>query len=192
MEIEIIEEPITVVAELAQIPIAFVVDRILDVTVREGGLGGFLLSERLLDQPYVKDYDAIDGEGPLRWEKAFDLSNWGLLGAYAGGSRIGGGVVAFDTDGVVMLEGRNDLAVLWDIRVWPHVRGNGIGSMLFQAVESWAIARGCRQLKIETQNINVPACRFYARQGCVLGGINRFAYPAFPDEVQLLWYKNLV
>jgi hypothetical protein len=53
------------------------------------------------------------------------------------------------------------------------------------------VARECRQLKVETQNINVPACRFYARQGCVLGVIDRFAYPTLPDEVQLLWYKDL-
>lgn len=58
-------------------------------------------------------------------------------------------------------------------------------------MEAWAAARGCRQLKIETQNVNVPACRFYARQGCVLGAINRFAYREFPDEVQLLWYKAI-
>ena len=62
---------------------------------------------------------------------------------------------------------------------------------LFRAAEAWSRDRGCRQLKIETQNINVPACRFYLRQGCVLGGINRFAYREFPEEVQLLWYKDL-
>ena len=84
---------------------------------------------------------------------------------------------AFHTANLLMLEGRSDLAVLWDIRVSPEVRGQGIGPALFQAVEISALARGCRQLKVETRNINVPACRFYARQGCVLGGIHRFAYP---------------
>ena len=57
--------------------------------------------------------------------------------------------------------------------------------------EAWASREGARWLKIETQNVNVPACRFYARQGCSLGAAHRFAYPAFPDEVQLLWYKKL-
>jgi streptothricin acetyltransferase len=47
-------------------------------------------------------------------------------------------------------------------------------------------------LKVETQNINAAACHFYARQGCTLGGINRFAYPLLPLEVQLLWYKDLI
>ena len=104
---------------------------------------------------------------------------------------MGGAVVAYDTPGVYMLEGRRDLAVLWDIRVAPPVRGRGVGRALFLAAEAWATAKGCRQLKVETQNINVPACRFYLRQGCVLGGIRRFAYVEFPDEVEMLWYKEL-
>jgi ribosomal protein S18 acetylase RimI-like enzyme len=99
--------------------------------------------------------------------------------------------VAFDTTGVDMLEGRSDLSVLWDIRVAPDARGRGVGAALFRAAEAWAAARGCRWLKVETQNVNVPACRFYARQGCVLGGIHRFAYPELPDEIQLLWYRDL-
>jgi GNAT superfamily N-acetyltransferase len=90
-----------------------------------------------------------------------------------------------------MLEGRRDLAVLWDLRVAPQVRGRGVGAALFGAVADWAVGQGCRQLKVETQNTNVAACRFYARQGCVLGALNRFAYPDLPEEVQLLWYKVL-
>ena len=39
--------------------------------------------------------------------------------------------------------------------------------------------------------MNVAACRFYASLGCELGAINRFAYPSLPDEVQLLWYREL-
>ena len=90
-----------------------------------------------------------------------------------------------------MLENRSDLAVVWDIRVSPDLRGRGIGAALFDSAEKWAETQGCRQLKVETQNINVAACRFYASQGCSLGAIHRFAYPELPDEVQLLWYKTL-
>ncbi|HEX5869268.1 MAG TPA: GNAT family N-acetyltransferase, partial [Longimicrobium sp.] len=117
---------------------------------------------------------------------------WVLLGARIGGRLVGGAAVAFGTPGLLMLEGRRDLAVLWDIRVAPEARGRGVGSALFQAAGAWAAARECRQMKIETQNINLPACRFYARQGCVLGAIHRFAYPDLPHEVQLLWYRDLM
>jgi GNAT superfamily N-acetyltransferase len=85
----------------------------------------------------------------------------------------------------------DDLAVLWDIRVAPSARRGGVGTALFAAAASWARSVGCRQLKIETQNTNVGACRFFARQGCVLVTARWDAYPELPDEVQLLWYKDL-
>jgi GNAT superfamily N-acetyltransferase len=99
--------------------------------------------------------------------------------------------MAFRTADLRMLGGRDDVAVLWDIRVAPGQRAAGVGSALFGAAQTWASARGCGWLKIETQNVNLVACRFYRKMGCTLGGIDRFAYPAMPDEVQLLWWKTL-
>ena len=185
------EEPLSALEEHARIPIVFKVDRLLVMSVENAGMGGFILSERKLDVPYIKDYDTIDG-GPAAWTKRFDVSNWGLISAHSRGQRVGGAVIAVNTPGVDMLEGCADLAVLWDIRVKPDLRGHGIGSELFRAAEEWAAARNCRELKVETQNINVAACKFYERQGCVLGAIHRFAYRNCPDEIQMLWYKNLV
>jgi len=189
MRVEVSEESATVLREYASVSIAFEVSSVFDVAdVGEGG--GFVLTERALDAPYVKDYDAL-GEGPSRWAEIFDISNWGLLAASEGGRLVGGAAVAFDTPGLDMLEGRRDLAVLWDIRVSPEARGQGVGSALFGAAEAWAEAKGCRRLKVETQNVNVPACKFYMRRGCVLGAVNRSAYPGLPGETQLLWYKDL-
>lgn len=190
MNVEITEASADTLADYARVPIAFEVRHVLDVEARAGGLRGLGLVERALDVPYVKDYDAADG-GPERWPERFDLSSWGFFAARSGGRRVGGTAVAFGSDDVDMLEGRSDLAVLWDLRTAPEARGRGVGSALFAAAEAWAATRGCQLLKVETQNVNVPACRFYARAGCVLGGIDRFAYPDLPDEVQLLWYKAL-
>jgi len=183
--------PMSALAELAAVPIAFEVRRQLEVTDVDGGLGGLALTEMPVDPPYGKDYDAIEGEGPARWARRFDLANWGLILARSAGRCLGGATIAYRTPGVHILEDRPDLAVLWDLRVAPDRRGEGIGAALFRAAEQWAAARGARVLKVETQNINVDACRFYARQGCRLGAIHRFAYPAFPDEAQLLWYRQL-
>jgi GNAT superfamily N-acetyltransferase len=191
MKFSLSEEPIANVAELTSIPIAFEVDRVLDVEHRGTDSGPFEYSERSLEVPYVKDYDGIEGEGPTQWANRFDLSRWGLIGARAEGLRIGAAVVAFATAGVDLLEGRGDLAVLWDIRVHPSGRRKGVGAALFRAALEWTGGRGCTQLKVETQNINVPACRFYERQGCVLDRIDRSAYPQFPDEIQLVWRKDL-
>lgn len=189
MRVEVNEEPLTALGEYATIPTAFEVSAVFDVAGR--GVGGFALTERRLDAPYVKDYDAIEGEAPALWAARFDLSQWGLLAARVGGRRVGGAAVAFDDPGLDLPEGRQDLAVLWDIRVSPETRGQGVGRALFAAAEAWAKARGCREMKAETQNVNVPACRFYMRQGCVLGAVNRSAYPGLPGEIQLLWYKDL-
>ena len=79
MTIELDEEPMTALAEYARVPIVFTVDRVLDVTSRDDGSGGFALSERSLDVPYEKDYDAIAGEGPFHWARRFDLSNWAFF-----------------------------------------------------------------------------------------------------------------
>lgn len=193
MSLEIRQEAVTpgALGEHARISIAFTVDRVLEVTLADGGMGGMSLTETRVADPYVKDYDADEGEGPTRWAALFDVSNWGLLSAWRDGTRVGGAVIAFRTPDVYMLEGRNDVAVLWDIRVAPEQRGTGAGSALLHAVEGWAGARGAGWLKIETQNVNTAACRFYRKMGCTLGGIDRFAYPGLPGEVRLLWWKAL-
>lgn len=191
MDVEVVEDPKTTLAEYATIPISFEVNSVLDVLDRSAGQGELLLVERKLEVSYIKDYDTIDGEHPTQWPTRFDLSNWGFLAAHAAGRRVGGVAVAFNTPSLDMLDGRSDIAALWDIRVAPEARGQGIGCALFHAAETWGRARGCRELVIETQNINVPACRFYQRQGCVLVAANRLAYPALPNEIQLIWQKAL-
>lgn len=191
MRVRIREESPAVLAEYASVPIAFEVRERLAVVAPDAGLRGLHLVAEPVHTPYVKDYDAAPGNGPAAWATRFDLARWGILSAWAGAERVGGAAVAWNSPGVEMLEGRADLAVLWDLRVAPAWRGHGVGSALFRAVEAWGLARGAAWLKVETQNVNVLACRFYARQGCVLGAVHRFAYPALPDEVQLLWYKRV-
>jgi GNAT superfamily N-acetyltransferase len=189
--IEVVAQAVSDLTDYSRIPIAFTVDRILEVTPVDSGLGGFLLEEAKIDAPFVKDYDAIEGNSPECWPARWDLSNWGMIKGFVGGTFVGGAVLAFGTKALDLLENRTDLAVLWDLRVHPDHRHRGAGESIFRAAVSWARARGCRQIKAETQNINVAACRFYAKQGCILGAINRMAYPEFPLEVQLNWYKDL-
>ena len=174
----------------AGVSIAFEVQSVFRVEMLAGGLGGIRIEEHRLAHPYVKDYDA-EGTAPTRWPSQFDLATWGIFGAYLDSCQIGGAAIALRAPDVEMLENRQDLALLWDLRVAPTARGKGIGTALFRHAAAWAAMQRCHHLKVETQNVNVPACRFYAQQGCVLGGLHRFAYPALPDEVQLLWYKAL-
>jgi GNAT superfamily N-acetyltransferase len=192
MNLRIAEDPIDRLDRHADIPISFRVERVLELSSPDSGLGGIVLTEVDVASPWIKDYDAEDGEGPTRWLKRFDTSNWGLLNAYQGSARVGGAVIAFRAPGVNMLEGRDDVAALWDIRVRPEYRSTGVGASLFRATESWIRTRGGRTLKIETQNINIGACRFYARMGCTLVAIDRRAYRDLPHEAQLIWLKDLI
>ena len=191
MDFTIREETVEKLEEYGEIPIAFEVKSKFRVELIEDGLGGIRLTEEAVVPPYIKTYEEDVGEGPARWRERWDLSNWGFLSAFEGVHRLGVAVVAYKTQDVDFLEGRSDLAVLWDIRVRPDFRGKGIGKLLFRNVENWAKSRDCALLKVETQNINVPACRFYAAQGCKLGIFHNYAYPDYPDEVQLVWYKDL-
>ncbi len=172
----------------AAIPIRFEARVVLDARARPGG---FDLHERPLAAPTRKDYDARPADHPLEWPRRFDVSRWGVLVAHLGPERVGAAVVAVDTQGVDMLEGRADLAVLWDVRVGPAWRGRRVGAALFGAAAEWARARGKAELKVETQDVNPAACRFYQAMGCELRRVVPGAYPTLPDEVQLLWFKRL-
>jgi GNAT superfamily N-acetyltransferase len=191
MTVEIRPEPPSGLADYARVPIAFEVRERLAVLAPEAGLGGLRLVAQPVTPPYLRDYDAEPDHHPTAWPRRFDLAAWGILAAHAGAERAGGAVVVWGAPDVEMLDGRADLAVLWDLRVAPAWRGRGVGAALFRAAEGWALARGARWLKVETQNVNVAACLFYARQGCVLGAIHRFAYPDLSEEAQLLWFKSL-
>ena len=49
-------------------------------------------------------------------------------------------------------------------------------------------------LLIKTQNVNVPACRLYAKAGCELSEVRRFGYENCPEvarEAMLIWRLRL-
>ncbi len=189
---------LSILPEFDRIPSRFEVHSILSLEPIDGGLGGIRLREMPVP-PYIKDYDSYADGPPSHWARNFDLSTWGFLltrneADPSDSPALGGAAVAWNTSSVNMLEDRPDLAVLWDIRVQPYARGQGIGRSLFLAAVDWARARHCTQLKIETQNINVAACRFYAALGCELGMIHRYGYAAVPGvthEAMLFWYFQL-
>lgn len=190
MTIDVAGVPGALIAEYGAVSIAFEVRSAL-VAHRAAAGETFVLTEAPVDPPYVKDYDAI-GDRPGDWAARFDTSRWVMLLARAGSECLGGAAVAIRTPGLELLEGRSDLAVLWDIRVAPASRGQGVGRTLFEAAETWAHAHGCGELKVETQNINLAACRFYERMGCALRVVRENAYPQCPGEAQFLWYKPLM
>jgi len=162
----------------ARIPIAFEVRSRLIPTAPDIAA----LHTTPVDPPYTKDYDALPNQAPTAWPTRHDVTRWLVFIALDGSTPLGGAVLipAHPTDPTAV-------ATLWDLRIHPAARRRGIGTILFDAAASRARAQGHPALTVETQDINVPACRFYAARGCALAAIVPRAYDDFPDETQLVW-----
>lgn len=175
-------------AACARIPIRFAVTSRLRVEPLDRGLGGLALREEAVASPYIKDYDALPDHGPTGWAKRFALLNWRMfLLRDEAGAPVAAATVATRTPGLRMLEDDPSRAVLWDLRVHPDHRGRGLGRAVFTQATAWAESEGFATMHIETQNINVAACRFYSACGATLAQIRCGAYPDFPDETMLIW-----
>jgi GNAT superfamily N-acetyltransferase len=179
--------------EYVSVPMRLTVTSVLDVSDLPDG--GFALRERPVEKHWVKDYAP---EPPQ--EQAQELRRWlcphnnAFFIARVDGRPVGGAAGIRhcpDAEYFCMTDGRTDVVVLSDIRVHPDHQRRGIGAQLLESVAGWARAQSARFLKVETQNVNVPACLFYQRAGARLGGIQRHHYREFPEEVMLLWYLEL-
>jgi GNAT superfamily N-acetyltransferase len=173
--------------DYARVPIAFQVSRTL---VPASDLNPLAFREKSVDSPWWKDYDTIPGCHPLTWPQQFDTSSWRVFSAWHGSRKVGGMVLIPGPSDFEMLEGRENLVLVWDLRVRPEWRGKGIGSALLRAAEQWAKSRGCAELKVETQNSNVAACGLYSRMGFTLRIVDPTAYPGL-DEIRMLWYRSI-
>jgi streptothricin acetyltransferase len=92
---------------------------------------------------------------------------------------------------ILVQEHWNRFAMIWDIAVDPPFRRQGVGRRLIEQAVSWARKRGLPGLMLETQNINVGACRLYEACGFVLGGFDTHLYRGMTPgtlEVALFWY----
>jgi GNAT superfamily N-acetyltransferase len=148
-EIVYVEEKTDALPQYGEVSIAFLVESELKVKLIDRGLGGVRLTEVPVESPYWVDYDANRGAGPIRWERRWNIENWGLISAFDREKRVGGAVIAFDTPGVDYLEGRNDITALWDLRVSPEYRGRGVGAALVRKCIEWSRNRGCKFMKVE-------------------------------------------
>lgn len=165
----------------ASIPAVVPVQSVLVPQAIEGGLGGIRLTERRLTAPYEKDYDAVNP--PSTWRDAHPKASW-LLVLAEDGETLVGAAAALSAGGTT--------AELWDIRVAPASRRGGVGRALLEHVASWAASRGAMALVAETQNVNVPACRFYRAAGAGLGALDLHLYaPPVAEEVALFWRLEL-
>ena len=124
------------------------------------------LSFRLLEEnatpPLQKQYpfDPSDPEERANWGHAVVAEAEGRLVGFAAAQYIAW----------------NRRAVIWHLYVAPDSRGRGIGTGLLDSVDDFARDLGARCLWLETQNVNVPAVRFYLRSGFMLCGLDTSLY----------------
>ncbi len=175
------------------VPLICDVRSVIDTEKARSSPTGTELVELPIERPYLKDYDAIGDNSPLGWPERFDIRNCGLI-VFQGRVEVGAAAVAWNTPEIDLLEHRRDMAVLWDIRVRPKFQRRGIGRILFQHAAGWAAKKGCKTLRIETQQVNVAACQFYARMGCMIERIEPDAYRGeaeIADEIRIVWRVEL-
>jgi streptothricin acetyltransferase len=130
-------------------------------------------------EPYPKSY-------------GFDAAE---LGAYIGADDRSLHLVIGDETPVgyiALSSGWNNFACVDDLAVDAEWRGTGAAQRLMQQAVIWAKEQGLPGIRLETQSNNVAACRFYLRQGFVLGGYDRHLYEGLSPgtrETALFFYR---
>ena len=185
--IDVREETMASVEGYARISTAFRVARRLVIVGDPSAPTGVSIGEESVASPFIKDYDAVPDNRPSDWVRRFDTSRWRVFAAFVGDARIGGAILIPPNDRAVVPA----IAELWDLRVDPAWRRCGVARTLWATMEAAAIADGASALEIETQHINVAACRLYQAHGGLLASVDRSAYPLLPDEVRLRGRKAL-
>ncbi|UQZ37249.1 N-acetyltransferase [Paenibacillus sp. PK3_47] len=95
---------------------------------------------------------------------------------------------------LVLKRNWNNYAYIEYIKVDNSYRKSGIGRQLIEQAKHWAKAGDLPGLMLETQNINVTACKLYERCGFVIGGFDHFLYKGLhpqTNETAIYWYLLL-
>lgn len=146
---------------------------------------GWRLVERVLPQPFDKgtlyDFDEV-AQAEIRARLARPDETYQRLAVDEETERLIGLLE-------VEIQVWNDTAMLWNLMIDLAYRGQGLGRRLWHRAVEFAQQAEVRALMIETQNTNVPACKFYARMGCQLIGINELYYTndGLNTEIALFW-----
>jgi streptothricin acetyltransferase len=86
----------------------------------------------------------------------------------------------------------NRFCFIDDVAVLKIARQKGVASALINKAKGWAIHNNLRGFMLETQDINLAACKLYISNGFELGSVDTMLYSNFDtkDEKALIWYKR--
>lgn len=160
--------------ELTHFEAAFTTDRIYRVESRDFS---FALVETNLPIVYSKRYAAAD------IAENFKTADY-AAGVIDNDRRIVGFITAEH-------EIWNRSVRVSGLFVADEYQRRGVGRKLLAAAHDFARAKNASRLRLETQNVNYPAIRFYLRHGFRLCGLDESLYDplAVPDETALFFSR---
>ncbi len=138
--------------------------------------GKFELTEKAVT-PYKKKYESTK----INVEEYLKAPAKTVLFAFADGKLAGE---------VILEKNWNNYARL-EIAVIEEYRRKGIGKKLMEHSINWTRLKGLPGIMAETQNTNVPACKFYKASGFSIGGIDTELYKGVDKnskEIAIFWY----
>ncbi len=144
--------------------------------------GDWSYREQLLEIPSEKRYP----QDELVLSDYIDSPDRAIFLAYEEGTAVGR---------IVLRRNWNKNAFVEDLEVRKNARGKGLGSALLLRADTWAREQGLCGVMLETQDSNLLACRFYAKNGFRLGGVDTYLYRNFDEpyrsERAVFWYRYL-
>ena len=83
---------------------------------------------------------------------------------------------------------------LYDLKVDPDRRGQGVGKLLIEKSKEVAVQQGYKGLYTQGQDNNLGACRFYLKMGFEIGGLDTRVYGGTSQEHKkdILFYCDAV
>ncbi|WP_214805767.1 MULTISPECIES: GNAT family N-acetyltransferase [unclassified Exiguobacterium] len=130
--------------------------------------GAWSYDEELYDTPTEIRFP----DDKLDWSTYIDSSEKIILLAFHEDTCIGQ---------IRLVKDWNRFAYIENIAVKKDFRKNGVGHLLLEAAEAWAKGQSLIGLSLEEQNDNLIACRFYVKEGFVLGGVDTLKQSANPN-----------
>ncbi|UTE76799.1 GNAT family N-acetyltransferase [Rossellomorea sp. KS-H15a] len=139
--------------------------------------GKWSFEEKLFDK--TKDIRFPDDK--LDWSQYINSEDKALFLAYKNNECIGQ---------IRVVKDWNRFCYIENIATKKEYRGSGVGKLLLNKAEDWAKQRGLIGMSLEAQDDNLGACRFYLKQGFILGGVDTLKQSYNPNiETTLYWYK---
>ncbi|WP_226618155.1 GNAT family N-acetyltransferase [Cytobacillus firmus] len=139
--------------------------------------GKWSFEENLFDE--TKEIRFPDDQ--LDWGLYINREDKALFLAYKNNSCIGQ---------IRIIKDWNRFCYIENIAAKKEFRGYGIGKLLLTKAEEWAKQRKLIGMSLEAQDNNLGACRFYVKQGFILGGVDTLKQSYNPNiETTLYWYK---